>query len=54
MKFPIDITCRGGFKVHPSVQNIQAMQVSAGMASSAILSEWHERGTEDAKRMLSG
>eukprot|EP00571_Detonula_confervacea_P005698 CAMPEP_0172323088 /NCGR_PEP_ID=MMETSP1058-20130122/47820_1 /TAXON_ID=83371 /ORGANISM="Detonula confervacea, Strain CCMP 353" /LENGTH=276 /DNA_ID=CAMNT_0013039005 /DNA_START=286 /DNA_END=1113 /DNA_ORIENTATION=+ len=46
-KFPLDIKCRGGFNVHPSLQNIKAMQVSAGMATSPVLREWYERGIED-------
>lgn len=46
-KFPLDLKCRGGFCVHPSVQNIKAMQISAGVASPAILQEWFERGVED-------
>ena len=35
-KLPIDIKCRGGFSVYPSIQNLQAMQTSAGLASSSI------------------
>jgi predicted acylesterase/phospholipase RssA len=52
-KFPMDIKCRGGFAVHPSLQNIKAMQVSAGVASTSILRKWYERGIEDAGRILS-
>ena len=51
-KFPIDIQCRGGFAVHPSLQNINAIQVSAGVASKPILRKWYERGFEDAVRVL--
>lgn len=51
-KFPMDIKCRGGFAVHPSLQNIKAMQVSAGVASKAILRKWYERGIKDAERVL--
>lgn len=53
-KFPMDIKCRGGFAVHPSQQNIKAMQVSAGVASLPILRGWYERGIEDAARVLAG
>lgn len=53
-KFPMDITCRGGFTVHPSVQNVQAMQVSAGVASPQILQDWYERGIDDARSILEG
>lgn len=53
-KFPFDINCRGGFAVHPSVQNIRAMQSSAGLAASpSMLQEWYDRGVEDGTRMLS-
>ena len=52
-KFPIDIKCRGGFTVHPSLQNIKAMQVSAGVsATPAILREWYKRGSEDVGILL--
>jgi predicted acylesterase/phospholipase RssA len=52
-KFPLDIKCRGGFGVHPSVQNFKAMQISAGLAASTpILQEWYERGFEDATTKL--
>ena len=50
-KFPMDISCRGGFQVHPSLQNIQAMQVSAGVASTSILRKWYERGIKDVERV---
>ena len=50
----MDITCRGGFTVHPSVQNVQAMQVSAGVASPQILQDWYERGIDDARSILEG
>lgn len=49
-KFPWDLECRGGFRVHPSVQNARALQVAAGAASSAVLREWYERGVEDGTR----
>ena len=52
IKFPIDIKCRGGFAVHPSLQNIKAMQVSAGAATPAILREWYKRGIDDVERIL--
>ena len=51
-KFPVDIRCRGGFAVHPSVQNIKALQVSAGLAPSSILKEWYDRGYEDATNIM--
>lgn len=51
-KFPMDIKCRGGFAVHPSLQNIQAMQVSAGVASTPILRKWYDRGIKDVERVL--
>mmetsp|Transcript_25907 Transcript_25907/g.40652 ORF Transcript_25907/g.40652 Transcript_25907/m.40652 type:complete len:274 (-) Transcript_25907:73-894(-) len=51
-KFPMDIKCRGGFAVHPSLQNIKAMQVSAGVASTPILRKWYERGMKDVERIL--
>ena len=51
-KFPMDITCRGGFRVHPSLQNLSAMQVSAGMASESVLRKWYEKGMEDLDRVL--
>lgn len=52
-KFPIDLKCRGGFAVHPSLQNIKAMQVSAGVsATPAILREWYERGIDDVDLLL--
>lgn len=51
-KFPVDIRCRGGFSVHPSVQNIQALQVSAGLAPPSILQEWYDRGYEDATKIM--
>lgn len=51
-KFPIDIKCRGGFAVHPSLQNIKAMQVSAGVSAPAILREWYKRGIDDFERIL--
>mmetsp|Transcript_32611 Transcript_32611/g.60274 ORF Transcript_32611/g.60274 Transcript_32611/m.60274 type:complete len:293 (+) Transcript_32611:179-1057(+) len=51
-KFPLDLQCKGGFAVHPSVQNIKAMQVSAGLASPSLLREWFERGVEDGTSML--
>ena len=52
-KFPLDIKCRGGFAVYPSVLNIKAMQISAGLASPPILREWYERGMEDGTNILS-
>lgn len=52
LKFPIDLTCRGGFVVHPSVQNVQAMQVAGGIATPDVLREWFERGAEDAMKTL--
>jgi len=51
-KFPVDIRCRGGFSVHPSVQNIKALQVSAGLAPTSILQEWYDRGYEDATKIM--
>jgi len=51
-KFPWDLECRGGFRVHPSVQNAKALQVSAGVASPPMLREWYERGLEDGARMF--
>ena len=51
-KFPMDIKCRGGFAVHPSLQNIRAMQVSAGVATTPILREWYERGIKDVEGVL--
>lgn len=53
LKFPINIKCKGGFTVYPSIQNFQAMQISAGLlASSSLLQEWYERGVEDGARIL--
>lgn len=50
-KFPMDLKLRGGFAVHPSLQNIQAMQVSAGVASPSMLRKWYERGVKDVERV---
>jgi hypothetical protein len=48
-KLPLDIRCRGGFRVHPSVQNFKAMQISAGLSTTTrTLQELYERGFEDA------
>ena len=51
-KVPMDIKCRGGFSVYSSMQNLQAMQNSAGLASSLILQDWYERGISDGERMI--
>ena len=51
-KLPIDIKCRGGFSIYSSMQNLQAMQNSAGLASSSILKDWYERGIDDGERMM--
>jgi len=51
-KFPWDLKCRGGFAVHPSVQNAKALQVSAGLASPMLLREWFERGIDDGMRIF--
>ena len=45
--FPMNITCRGNFSVRPSMQNIRALQTSAGVASTIVLREWFERGVND-------
>jgi len=51
-KLPIDIKCRGGFSIYSSLQNLQAMQNSAGIASSSILQDWYDRGIGDGERMI--
>ncbi|KAL9186242.1 hypothetical protein ACHAXT_005480 [Thalassiosira profunda] len=51
-KLPFDIKCRGEFKLHASIQNFQALQIAGGVASTPMLQEWFERGTEDATRAL--
>lgn len=49
---PFDVTCRGDFDVHPSLQNIRAMQASAGLTDSATLRKWFERGVEDGNKAM--
>ncbi len=49
-----NVKCRGNFLVKPSVQNLRTLRVAGGMASSAELRDWFERGMEDAKRMIDG
>ena len=51
-KLPIDIKCRGGFSIYSSIQNLQAMQNSAGLVSSLILKDWYDRGINDGERMV--
>ena len=52
-KLPLDIRCRGGFHVHPSVQNFKAIQISAGLSTTTTtLQEWYERGFQDAMTKL--
>ena len=50
-KLPIDIKCRGGFSIYSSIQNLQAMQNSAGLVSSLILQDWYDRGIDDGEKM---
>jgi len=45
---PMDIQCRGGFSIRPSVQNVRALQVAAGIGSSSVLRDWFDRGMDDA------
>jgi len=52
LKLPIDIKCRGGFSIYSSLQNLQAMQNSAGLVSSSILQDWYDRGIGDGERMI--
>ena len=52
LKFPMNIKCKGGFTVYPSIQNFQAMQISAGLASPHLLQEWYKRGVEDGARII--
>ena len=52
LKFPIDIKCRGDFLVHASIQNLKALQISAGLATSIILQEWYDRGVDDGFRAM--
>jgi predicted acylesterase/phospholipase RssA len=49
---PLDVTLRGGFKVKPSMQNLRALRVSVGAASSEELQYWFERGLEDGERFV--
>jgi predicted acylesterase/phospholipase RssA len=51
-KLPLDIKCKGGFNVYPSIQNFKAMQISAGLATPPILQEWYDRGFNDATKIL--
>jgi predicted patatin/cPLA2 family phospholipase len=50
-KLPLvgDLTARcRTFAVRPSVNNLNAFAVSAGVASPQILKDWHDRGVHDA------
>jgi len=51
-KLPIDIKCREGFNIFSSIQNLKAMQNSAGLVSSSTLKDWYERGINDGERMI--
>eukprot|EP00980_Cylindrotheca_fusiformis_P003506 scaffold781_cov132-Cylindrotheca_fusiformis.AAC.25 len=42
----------GTFFVRPSIQNLRAAAVSAGVASPQVLSDWHQKGMDDANRFL--
>eukprot|EP00978_Attheya_sp_CCMP212_P006939 scaffold16220_cov51-Attheya_sp.AAC.2 len=46
---PLDVTLRGQFKVKPSIQNLRALRVSVGAASSEELQYWFEKGLEDGE-----
>lgn len=48
-----DVTARcGTFAVRPSVNNLRACFISAGMASPQVLKDWHDRGVGDANLFL--
>lgn len=51
-KLPLDIKCKGGFNVYPSIQNFKAVQISSGLATPPILQEWYDRGFNDATKIL--
>ena len=56
-KLPIvgDLTARcGTFRITPSVQNLQALITSVGIASPQVLRDWYQRGVEDAEAFLVG
>ncbi|KAL7469080.1 hypothetical protein ACHAXS_009324 [Conticribra weissflogii] len=49
---PMDIRCRGGFSIRPSVQNARALQVAGGIGSSTVLRDWFDRGANDADEAI--
>ena len=54
-KFPLlgNIAARcGTFTIQPSVQNLKALIVSAGVASPHVLRDWYKRGGDDANHFL--
>ena len=48
-----DVTARcGTFAIRPSIDNLRAFVISAGVAPSNVLKDWHNRGMDDANIFL--
>lgn len=47
-----NITCRSDFLVKPSMQNLKALRVASGAASTHELQTWYELGKDDAQEKL--
>jgi len=49
---PFDLRLRGGLSVFPTVQNLRALGISAGVASRDDLMRWYDAGREDGEVFL--
>jgi predicted acylesterase/phospholipase RssA len=47
-----ELTCRGGFDVKPSIQNLRALRVASGSTSLTELQSWYNQGIDDANMFL--
>ena len=52
LPFTLTTTRCQPFGIRPSLQNLRALVVAAGLAKPAVLRDWYQRGMDDASRFV--
>ena len=52
LPFSLTTTRCQPFSIRPSLQNVRALVVSAGLANPQVLQDWYQRGIDDASKFV--